>query len=223
MGEPMPASLSDVSLSDAKRRLLERLKRADTLTAPDLAAEFGLTDTAVRQHLEALEGLGYVSRSVGPPSGRGRPPVRWQLTEHAADLFPDRHGELTVDLIDSIRDAFGDDGLEAVVAARTKRQRAAYAEALGDEPVVAVRVRRLAEVRSLEGYLAEVEPDGDAFVLTEYHCPICDAASACQGFCRSELELFRDALGPDAVVERTSHLLSGDARCAYRITPTRQP
>lgn len=43
-------------LSGAKRRIIERLKRADTSTAPELAAEFGLTDTAIRQHLEALEG-----------------------------------------------------------------------------------------------------------------------------------------------------------------------
>ena len=42
-------------LSGAKRRIIERLKRADTATAPELAAEFGLTDTAIRQHMEALE------------------------------------------------------------------------------------------------------------------------------------------------------------------------
>ena len=35
-------------LSGAKRRIIERLKRADSATAPELAAEFGLTDTAIR-------------------------------------------------------------------------------------------------------------------------------------------------------------------------------
>ena len=34
---------------------MERLKMVDSATAPELAAEFGLTDTAVRQHLESLE------------------------------------------------------------------------------------------------------------------------------------------------------------------------
>jgi len=66
--------------------------------------------------------------------------------------------------------------------------------------------------------MAEWRKDGDAFLLLEHHCPICAAATACQGFCRSELEIFRDALGRDAVVERVEHLLAGARRCAYRIT-----
>ena len=38
--------MSDVAvdLSGAKRRIVERLKRASSLTAPELATEFGLTE-----------------------------------------------------------------------------------------------------------------------------------------------------------------------------------
>ena len=50
-------------LSGAKRRIIERLKRVDTITAPELAAEFGLTDTAIRQHLETLEAAELVERT----------------------------------------------------------------------------------------------------------------------------------------------------------------
>jgi predicted ArsR family transcriptional regulator len=52
----------------------------------------------------------------------------------------------------------------------------------------------------------------------ENHCPICAAARACQGFCRSELALFEMLLAPARVV-RVEHLLEGARRCAYRITP----
>jgi predicted ArsR family transcriptional regulator len=52
-------------MTDAKRRLVERLKRVDTATAGELAAEFELTDTAVRQHLEQLQELGLVRRTEG--------------------------------------------------------------------------------------------------------------------------------------------------------------
>ena len=52
-------------LTDAKRRLIERLKRSESATASELAGEFGLTDTAVRQHLEALESIGLVARAAG--------------------------------------------------------------------------------------------------------------------------------------------------------------
>ena len=61
------------------------------------------------------------------------------------------------------------------------------------------------------------EPDG-SFLLVENHCPICAAATLCQGFCRDELELFREVIGPDAEVERSEHLLAEARRCAYRIS-----
>src|SRR6478735_7428123 len=101
-------------LSDTKRRIVERLKRVESATATDLAGEFGLTDTALRQHLDALEEAGMVSRSMAEPTGRGRPPVHWQLAPAAAQAFPDRHGELSVDLITSLRTTLGDPALDRV-------------------------------------------------------------------------------------------------------------
>ena len=207
-------------LSDTKRRIIERLKRVESATAPDLAEEFGLTDTALRQHLDALEEVGMVTRSIAKPTGRGRPPVHWQLGAAAAAAFPDRHGELTVDLITSMRATLGDKALDRVIAARADRQAAGYALALADTKDVAVRVRRLADIRTDEGYLAEVATDGDAFILIEHHCPIRDAAAACDALCNAELEAFQRALGSDVTVTRTQHLLAGDRRCAYRVEAT---
>ena len=81
------------------------------------------------------------------------------------------------------------------------------------------RVRTVARLRTEEGYMAEfeAEPDG-SFLLIENHCPICAAAKTCQGFCRSELELFRAAFGAGTSVMRQEHLLSDGRRCVYRVT-----
>jgi predicted ArsR family transcriptional regulator len=210
-------------LTDAKRRLMERLKMVDSATAPELAAEFGLTDTAVRQHLDSLESVGLVARAAAPPIGRGRPPVRWHLTDLAGELFPNRHGDLTAELLTAIREQFGESGLQQVLNARASMQLGHYRAALPEAGTsVRVRARKLAEMRTAEGYMADVLPPvrGDAsVVLVEHHCPISGAAGVCQGLCQAELEVFREALGPDVEVERTQHLLSGDRRCAYRITP----
>jgi predicted ArsR family transcriptional regulator len=59
-----------------------------------------------------------------------------------------------------------------------------------------------------------------SLLLIENHCPVCAAAQACQGLCRSELEIFRSVLN-GAAVERTDHILAGGRRCAYRIEPRR--
>lgn len=208
-----------IDMTDAKRRLVERLKRVDSATASELAAEFGLTDTAVRQHLESLQDAGLVRRvtTLRTGAGRGRPAARWQLTAAAGGAFPDRHVDLTVELIESIRSELGDAALDRVIEARSKRQAEQY-RALVGSGAVAVRVRRLADQRTAEGYVAEVVDEGSDLVLVEHHCPICTAAATCQGLCRSELEVFRAALGADVRVERVQHVFAGDQRCAYRVS-----
>jgi predicted ArsR family transcriptional regulator len=66
--------------------------------------------------------------------------------------------------------------------------------------------------------MAEVHSAGKgAFLLTENHCPICAAATQCQGFCTAEIDLFRKVLGPGVQIDREEHIVSGARRCAYRI------
>jgi len=109
-----------------------------------------------------------------------------------------------------------------VVDARAARQSGAYVAAL-DGLQGGGRAQRLAELRTLEGYEAEVVADDDgSLLLVEHHCPVCDAAAACQGLCRGELATFRAALGDGVDVEREQHLLSGDSRCVYRIRTRRK-
>lgn len=203
-------------LSDAKRRIVEMLKRAESSTAQELAQQFNTSTTAVRQHLDALEHVGLVERFEGPIAGRGRPAIRWRTTPLSHELFPDRHSELTVELLASIRSSLGEDALQQVIDQRASEQLQSYRKVLEGKPV-GVRVRALAERRTQEGYLAEALVDGDEWLLVEHHCPICVAATSCQGLCSSELEVFQQALGADVTVRREQHLLSGDTRCAYRI------
>ena len=204
-------------LTDAKRRIIEALKRADEATAHQLAEQFSTTTTAARQHLDALEQSGLVERVEAEIHGRGRPAIHWRTTPLARELFPDRHGELTVELVESIRNTLGADALDQVINHRAALQLASYRTELPDASV-AVRVHALADRRTVEGYLAEVVADGADLLLIEHHCPICSAATACAGLCRTELEVFQAALGSSVHVTREQHVLSGDARCAYRVS-----
>jgi len=207
-------------VTDAKRRIVDVLHRGDGATASELARTLDLTAAAVRQHLDALADLGLVHADEPTAAGgRGRPAQRWHLTPAARTLYPDRHADLTVELLELMRAELGDEALDRVIDSRARKQAAAYSEDLAKLRGLERRARRLAELRTVEGYDAEVvaAPDGDGVLLVEHHCPVCDAASVCQGLCRGELEAFRTALGPDADVEREQHLLAGDARCTYRI------
>jgi predicted ArsR family transcriptional regulator len=210
-------SLDNIRLSSSADRLLGIIKRRGPQRAGDLGRALGITAEAARQQLLQLADAGLVA-SESLKRGVGRPSRLWSLTAAAHERFPDTHSELTVQLIDSIRETLGPAALDRIIRGRQNEIRRGYRTALEGARTLAARVARLTEIRAREGYMAEWRRDRDGFLLLEHHCPICTAATACQGFCRSELEIFRDALGRDAVVERVEHLLAGARRCAYRIT-----
>jgi predicted ArsR family transcriptional regulator len=200
----------------ARERLLMLLKTRGPQTAADLGAALGITGEAARQQLLKLAAEGHV-RATAEPRGVGRPAQTWALTDKGHAHFPDTHAELTVQLLRTIRSELGDEALDRLIAARAAESGAGYAAALQGSADLGERVRRLAQIRTREGYMAECQPAEDGYLLVENHCPICAAATACQGFCRAERGVFQQALGDDVTVERTEHIVSGDRRCAYRI------
>jgi predicted ArsR family transcriptional regulator len=150
-------------------------------------------------------------------AGAGRPRQNWVLTEAGNARFPDTHAQLTIKLIGSVRQ-FGEAGLDKLITQREEESRSAYALACS-APDLPTRLQQLAAVRDEEGYMARVEADGGDWLLIEDHCPICAAARTCQGFCRSELQLFQEVVGPGASIVREQHVLANAMRCVYRISP----
>jgi predicted ArsR family transcriptional regulator len=204
---------------ETRRRIVNLLKTEGAMDSAALAGRLKVTAMAVRQHLYALQQEKLVSAEERKVP-LGRPAKYWRLTRDAERLFPDAYAELNAALITSVQDAFGPDGMARLLDARAVRQRADYAARITASAPLAKRVRQLAKIRADEGYMAEVKRDGAGFLFVENHCPICAAAQVCQGFCATELDLFRSALGPGVNVERAEHILSGDRRCAYRISQT---
>jgi predicted ArsR family transcriptional regulator len=204
-----------------RRAIVHILKTEGPLTSAQLAARVGLTAMAVRQHLYALQSEKFVAVEERPVPV-GRPAKHWRLTREADRLFPDAYAELSVSLIGAMGDAFGADGLKRILESRCARQQAAYASRITPSASLREKLMQLARIRTEEGYMAEVQPDEKSgFLLIENHCPICVAATQCQGFCTAELDLFRSVLGPGVQVDREEHIISGARRCAYRIRRAR--
>jgi len=178
----------------------------------------GISAEAARQQLAKLAEQGLVEPVTIGATGRGRPRQLWHLTAAGNRQFPDGHAELTANLLVTLVEQLGPAALDTVISAREADTLQRYRLELENAGDLAARVEVLAAIRTREGYMADhwQEADG-SFTLVENHCPICAAATACAGFCRSELETFRTALGAD--VERREHILAGARRCAYRITP----
>jgi predicted ArsR family transcriptional regulator len=197
--------------------ILARLKSQGTMTSGELAKELAITSMGARQHLLRLEEKKLVSHFL-QKADVGRPKKMWQLTELGHKRFPDRHADLTLQLIESVGNIFGEQGLEQIIVMREKQMLEKYQATLGACNDLYSKVEALALMRSQEGYMASAEKvSAIEYLLIESHCPICAAANQCQNFCRSELMIFQQCFGEGIAVERSEYLFSGDRRCAYRI------
>ncbi|SEW45259.1 helix-turn-helix transcriptional regulator [Chitinophaga arvensicola] len=192
------------------------LKRNGPMPLIALAKELGLSTEGARFHLIKLanEGLVVASTEV---KGRGRPQQVWALAPAGHSRFPDAHAEISVKLINKVRTLFGEEGLKSVIAANAEESKERYLKNIGDDNELESRVRKLAALRDQEGYMARYEKAGESYLLIEDHCPICTAATACQGFCKAELNIFREVL--DAKVNRVEHVLNDGRRCTYKVEP----
>lgn len=202
--------------SPTAERILFLIKTRGPTATADLARALDLTPEAARQQVLKLVAAGWLEGFQEAALGVGRPRQSWALTEAGHRRFPDAHAQLTVQLIGSVRQLFGEQGLARLISQREADARTLYQQRCNGK-TLARRLEQLAAVRSEEGYMARVERDGKDWLLIEDHCPICAAARSCQGFCRSELQLFQDIVGGEGRVTREQHVLDGAPRCVYRV------
>jgi predicted ArsR family transcriptional regulator len=198
-------------------KFLQLLKTKGPQSAAMLAAALRMTGEGARLQLLKLAEEGLVV-SATTSRGVGRPVQIWDLTPLGHAHFPDTHVELTLQLIETIRQELGEAALEKIVAARELQQQEKYIKALSGITGLAERLNQFATIRSSEGYLAEWREEGEGFVFIENHCPICCAATQCVNICQSELKTFKTIMGDEVDVKRVDHIVAGDRRCVYEIT-----
>ncbi|MGY5802864.1 helix-turn-helix transcriptional regulator [Rhizobium sp. LEGMi12c] len=197
-------------------RILILLKTDGPQLAAAIGEALGISSEAARQQLTKMAEEGLVEPVAEAAAGRGRPRQFWHLTTAGNRQFPDGHADLTATLLATMVSQLGQGALDTVISAREADTLQRYRSEIDLTADLPSRVASLAAIRTQEGYMADHWQDDDgSLMLVENHCPICAAACACSGFCRSELETFRAALG--AQVEREEHILLGARRCAYRI------
>ena len=83
-------------------QVLYLLKTRGAQTAQQLAALLGLTSMGARRQLEAWQDKGLVEFEETADKV-GRPARHWRLTAAGHARFPDRHADLTLQLIEQVR------------------------------------------------------------------------------------------------------------------------
>ncbi len=191
-------------------------------TVAQLAAELGVSEVAVRRHLQVLERDGLVRAETVRRDGPGRPGQQYTLTERAHRLFPDRTAELANELLDYLEDAHGRKALLGFLRWRQARQGERYAAAVGDDDDAALptRVERLADLLSEDGFPSSVAtvdvPEGATTLeLRQEHCAIADIAAEHPELCAYEAALFQQLLGVS--VSRRETIAGGANACVCTI------
>ena len=195
-------------------QVLVALKKAQPLTAKELAAQFGVTPNALRRHLKALEESGAVvyRREI---RGVGGPVFAYSLTEVGDALFPRSYVPALTGALEVLREQ---QGTEAVTGLFLKQWAALATRAGRSLPLLPVgeRSRQLAEILTSQGYMAEAENTAaNEVTITEHNCAMHAVARQFPEVCTAEKRFIEETLG--AVVERKTRILDGCNCCEYTV------
>jgi DeoR family suf operon transcriptional repressor len=193
--------------------ILVELKRAQRLTATELASKLGASLNAIRHHLKELEAESFVEYDR-ERRGVGAPVFAYRLTAAGEALFPRRYEETLLQVLDRVVEREG----RGAAAAMLESQFEALARRL--EPVLEnaseeQRLELVARALADEGFMAEWQSSADGAALIEHNCAILAVAERFPEVCAAEERFLANALG--ATVERRSHIPSGCGACGYNV------
>ncbi|MEU3462414.1 MarR family transcriptional regulator [Streptomyces sp. NPDC006733] len=199
-------------------------------TTADLAERLGLTQAAVRRHLDHLVAENIVEpreQRVYGARTRGRPAKAFALTDCGRDAFDQAYDQIAADALRWIAQSAGggetgDAAVTAFARARVAKQADRYRAAV-DAAEPAQRTQALARALSEDGYAATTrsasaaagarEPAGEQ--LCQHHCPVAHIAEEFPQLCEAEAEVFSHLLGTH--VQRLATIAHGDGVCTTYI------
>jgi predicted ArsR family transcriptional regulator len=193
-------------------------------TVADLAGRLGLTQAAVRRHLDSL-----VSENVVEPREqriygartRGRPAKVFALTDCGRDAFDQSYDMLAVDALRWIeQNAGGEAAVAAFARDHLEAQAVAYRKAI-EAAAPEERTEALAKALSVDGYAATARNAPVGEQLCQHHCPVAHVAEQYPQLCEAETEVFSRLLGTH--VQRLATIAHGDGVCTTFIPKTTTP
>lgn len=193
---------------------LVELKKAQPLTAQELADRFGVTPNAIRRHLKELEAEGLVAYAR-EQRGQGAPTFAYRLSPDGEALFPKRYEKALTALLEHLERIGGRDEVRRFFAQRFRLQADQLKARLDQAETLEARVAAVAQFLSAEGFMADWSLEDGQLTIAEHNCAMHAVAEQFPEVCESELAFLRELLG--ARVERTMHIVAGCNSCEYAI------
>lgn len=225
----MVDAASDVTLGahgqdGARGEVVRQLLIDGPSTATQLAAAMGVSGTAVRRQLDALEADGSVTtrhEAVRGARGRGRPAQVYLLTDLGRRRLPHAYDELAEQALDYVAAHGGTPAVEEFARQRAQRIIDGVSDELSAAETVGERTRILAKALSRSGFVAGVQSVATGEQLSQHHCPVAHVAGKYPQLCEQELAVFTEALGTYA--QRLATIARGDSFCTTYIPESAVP
>jgi DeoR family suf operon transcriptional repressor len=213
MTEPNTLSPGLAAHKGLRGEILLELKRAQPLTAQELATAHGVTTNAIRRHLKELEADQLIEYDR-EQRGQGAPTYTYRLSDRGEALFPNRYeAELTA-VLEFLERSGGRDAVRGFFEQRFRRQADEILARLGDAPFEQ-RVAAVVEFLQSQGFMPNISRTAGNVRLAEHNCAVHAVAQRFPEVCDTELEFLTQLLGRG--VQRERHIVTGCNACEYAI------
>ncbi|WP_055566798.1 MULTISPECIES: metalloregulator ArsR/SmtB family transcription factor [Streptomyces] len=215
VGEAPQEELAAGSRSDrsTRNRVARSILDHGPSTVADLAKRLGLTQAAVRRHLDALAHENVVEpreQRVYGARTRGRPAKVFALTDCGRDAFDQSYDKLAAEALRWITEHHGEGAVVDFARARIVAQAETYKRAMDAAPPER-RTEALAKALTADGYAATARSAPVGEQLCQHHCPVAHVAEQFPQLCEAETEMFSELLGTH--VQRLATIAHGDGVC----------
>jgi predicted ArsR family transcriptional regulator len=206
------------TFTERQQELLKLLlKKKHGLQLDEIAQGLKLSRPAMRQHLVALERLGYVERAELVVTG-GRPGQSYRLTRKGLDLFPRQYSWYSESHLESLKKEMGSAGLRDEME-RLGREIGEQAAARVEGSSLKARVEQVASLMNDLAYQAETaltgrELPGAPPVIEASNCVFHTLASKYPEICQFDLGLLAQLTGAQVAHEQC--ILRGGNSCRFR-------
>jgi predicted ArsR family transcriptional regulator len=202
--------------TDPTRARLLALLRDGAWTVDDLAGRVGVTDNAVRFHLDALGRAGTVRKEgVRKMGGAGQPASLYSLTQGGEEAFSRAYAPVLIACLEELRDRTS--GAQVVAFLRRVGKR--LARGFGHSPgSLSSRVAGASDLLNTLGGMTSVEKSGRMYRIVGRACPLSSAVEADHCVCAAVTSLVAEMVGAE-VTARCDR--SGRPKCCFEIPSVR--
>jgi predicted ArsR family transcriptional regulator len=187
--------------------------REGAWTVDDLAEQLGVTDNAVRFHLDALEQAGTVRKDgVRKIGAVGQPASIYSLSPAGNDAFSRAYAPVLIAVLEELRDRTSAPQVVAFLRRVGKRLARSFKDSSGP---LSSRVASASEMLNALGGITSVEKSGGNYRIVGRACPLARAVEADHCVCAAVTSLVAEVVGAE-VSERCDR--SGRPKCCFEIS-----